>query len=751
MGKVAHVDDPPPFYAEIAVAVPVDQLFTYRVPGNLRSEAVPGRRVLVPLGPRTATGYLVSVRETAPPDMPPEKMKDIRAFLDDGPLMDGAMLELCRFISRWYGSSLGEALDAALPAAVKSGGRRRRIATAVLVPTPEEARKAADGMSEKHAKRARVLLALVENGGRMPVRELCRVAHSSGAPVRTLAKEGLLRVESVEAAPDPFSLSRPPRPSVPPVPTEEQSAALAAVGACVEKGEFRVFLLLGITGSGKTEVYLRALEEVVRRGRQAIVLVPEIALTPQTVERFRARCPRGAVLHSALTDAERHSQWKRIRAGGADVVIGPRSAVFAPVPRLGLLVIDEEHETSFKQQNAPRYHARDVGIVRAKEAGAAVLLGSATPSLESYVNALDGKYHLLRLPRRVGGGALPPVEVVDMLRERREAALPGFLSRRLESLVKEALGRKEQALLFLNRRGYATEVQCRRCGGVIECEGCNLPYTYHRRLGLGLCHYCGGERRIPDACPGCGEPGLKRKGFGTEKVEEAVAAHFPGARIARMDSDTMKGREAYDRVLGAFREREIDILIGTQMIAKGLDFPDVTVVGVLNADIALHVPDFRAAERTFQLLAQVSGRAGRSDKPGRVVVQTTVPDHPSVVLAASHDYEGFAELELAERRRDGWPPLSRVIRVLASAAGTEKSRGLAEEAAAAARGACPGASVLGPAPAFLQQVRGRERWHVLVKIPDARSMARVVAALRPLCRKSRDREVLLDVDPVGTA
>ncbi len=748
---MSETPSPPACYAEIAVAVPVDQLFTYRVPEPLRAEAIPGRRVVVPLGPRTATGYLVSLRDDLPPGLPPAAVKDVRAFLDEGPLMDGAMLELCRFIARWYGSSLGEALDAALPAAVKSGGRRRRVPTAVLVPGPAEARGAADAMAEKHPKRARILLALLENEGSMPARELRRVAHCSEAPLRTLAKEGLLRLESLEAAPDPFALRAPPPPAVPPTPTEEQDAALAAVTACVDRGEFRVFLLLGITGSGKTEVYLRALEEVVKRGRQAIVLVPEIALTPQTVERFRARCPRVAVLHSALTDAERHLQWRRIRAGGADVVIGPRSAVFAPVPRLGLLVIDEEHETSFKQQNAPRYHARDVGIVRAKEAGAAVLLGSATPSLETFVNAREGKYQLLILPRRVGGGALPPVEIVDMLRERRESGRPVFLSRRLESLLSAALARGEQGLLFLNRRGYATEVKCARCGGVVECEGCRLPYTFHRRLGLGLCHYCGGERRIPEDCPACGAPGLDRRGFGTEKVEEAIRTHFPGARIARMDSDTMKGREAYDRVLSSFRAREIDLLVGTQMIAKGLDFPEVTVVGVLNADIALHVPDFRAAERTFQLLAQVAGRAGRASRPGRVVVQTTVPDHPSVVLAAAHDFAGFAALEEAERRRDGWPPFSRVVRVLASAPGKEKARALAEEAAAAMLGAAPGVRVLGPAPAFLQQVKGKDRWHALAKVPDARAMGRVVAALRPLCRRTGDREVILDVDPVGTA
>ncbi len=740
-------------YAEVAVAVPVDRLFTYRVPDALRAEAVPGRRVRVPFGPRSATGYLVGTRADPPAGVDPARVKEVAAFLDEGPLLDRAMLDLGRFIASWYGSSLGEALDAALPAAVRTGGRRRRVPVAVLVRGPEETRAAADALAEKHPKRARVLYALLENEGRMPVRELRKVAHCTDSPLRTLGREGLLRLDSVEPAADPFALRAPPPSSEPPEPTPEQSAAVAAVAEALAAGRFQVFLLHGITGSGKTEVYLRALEEVVRRGRQAIVLVPEIALTPQTVERFRARCPRVAVLHSALTDAERHGEWRRIRAGGADVVIGPRSAVFAPVPRLGLLVIDEEHETSFKQQNAPRYHARDVGIVRAKEAGAAVLLGSATPSLESWARAREGKYRLLRLPHRVGGGALPRVEIVDMLREREDLKRPSFLSRRLDALLREALERGEQGLLFLNRRGYATEVACRRCGHVMACPGCALPYTFHRRLGLGLCHYCGGEARVPADCPACKAPDMKRRGYGTEKVEEAIRAHFPRARIARMDSDTMKGRAAYERVLDSFRAREIDLLLGTQMIAKGLDFPAVTVVGVLNADGSLRIPDFRAAERTFQLLAQVAGRAGRAHRPGRVVVQTTKPDHPAVLRAADHDFEGFAEGELLLRRTPEvqWPPWTRVLRVVALATREDEAERLAKEAKAAIQAATGKAQVLGPAPTFLEQFKGKRRYHLLALAPDPRTLAAAVAAARPLCHRTRRHEVWMDVDPVATA
>ena len=708
-------------------------------------------RVRVPFGRRSATGYLLSTTATPPAGVDPAKVKPIEALLDDGPLLDRALLDLGRFISSWYACSPGEALDAALPAAVKSGGRRRRIAVATLARPAPEVRAGADGMSGREAKRARVLYALLENDGRMPVRELRRVAHASESPLRTLARAGWLRIDSEEEVFDPFALRGPVTPAVPPPPTAEQDAAVAAVADAVAASRFEVFLLLGITGSGKTEVYLRALEETVRQGRQAIVLVPEIALTPQTVERFRARCPRVAVLHSALTDAERHGQWKRIREGGADCVIGPRSAVFAPVPRLGLLVLDEEHETSFKQDNAPRYHARDVGIVRAKEAGAAVVLGSATPSLESYAHALAGKYRLLRLPNRVGGGALPKVDVIDMLREREETKRPVFLSRRLDELLTRALARGEQGILFLNRRGYATEIACARCGHALECPGCALPYTFHRRLGLGLCHTCGGEMRVPEDCPACNAPGLKRKGFGTEKVEESLRLHFPRARVARMDSDTMKGREAYEQVLAAFRRKEIDLLIGTQMIAKGLDFPDVTVAGVLNADIALRHPDFRAAERTFQLLAQVAGRAGRAGKSGRVVVQTTVPDHPAVRLAALHDYEAFAAREMAERRAHRFPPATRILRVVTLARADRDAEDLALEARGAVEAAGAGLDCLGPAPTFLAQVKGRSRWHLLVRAADPRALAHAVAAVRPLARRSRTSELHLDVDPVATA
>jgi primosomal protein N' (replication factor Y) len=742
----------PPRFVEVAVNVPVDQVFVYALPPEMAAGAVPGRRVRVPFGKgnRREAGYLVGARDDLPKGLKESQVKPLEALLDDGPLLDAGLLDMGRFVSRWYASSLGEALDAALPAAVKREGRGQRLPVAVLRGTPEETRAAAAAMAPKQAKRARILLALVENGGRMPVRELCRVTHASRSPVDSLAKLGHLVVERPRSEPDPFASRGEVVPVPAPVPTPAQRDAVAAVTGAMEAARFEVFLLLGITGSGKTEVYLRALEETVRLGRQGIVLVPEIALTPQTVDRFRARVPRIAVLHSALTDAERHSQWKRIRRGEADGVIGPRSAVFAPVPRLGLLVLDEEHEPTFKQQNAPRYHARDAGIWRAREAGAVVVLGSATPSLESYRNALEGKYRLLRLPERAGGGSLPPVEVVDMLREREEAGRPVFLSRRLEQLVDEALRGGQQSLLFLNRRGYATAVSCGRCGHRVDCKGCGVPYTWHRRLGMGLCHYCGGETAVGDACPGCGVGGLHRRGFGTEKVEESLRARWPGARIARMDSDTMKGRAAYEKVLDAFRRRELDLLVGTQMIAKGLDFPEVTVVGVLNADLSLSLPDFRAGERTFQLLAQVAGRAGRAEKAGRVVVQTTLPDNPAVARAAKHDYEGWAAGEIEERRGLGYPPFGRLLRAVASSPVDARAREIATEAADAACAAVPGAEVLGPAPAPMPRVQDRWRWHFLLKAKDPRDLARAAAAVRPLCRRAPEGDLLLDVEPLGT-
>jgi primosomal protein N' (replication factor Y) len=640
--------------ASVCLPVPVDTAFTYAVPEPLRSGVAAGRRVRVPFGNRTIAGWCVGFPEPPEPDETGEtpRLKEIEAVLDDGPLVDGPLLSLSEWIADTYACSWGEALSACVPGGVRAGAADATIRHARIAVERGAAEVAVQELMEKQPKRSRVLRILLEHEDGLAVRDLVRAAQCSESPVKTLAKHGLIALEDRRLVRDPFAGVTPEPPAEVEL-TEEQRLAVDAVGASVRAPGHTGFLLFGVTGSGKTEVYLRSIRAVVDAGRQAVVLVPEIALTPQTVARFLGWFDRVAVLHSALTDAERRRQWREIRAGRADVVIGPRSAVFAPVPDLGLVVVDEEHESSFKQQSAPRYDARAVALERAERSRACVVLGSATPSLESWHAASRGRLHLLRLPARVGAGALPKVEIVDMVAERAETKRRDVFGRRLVEVVRRALRRRKQSLLFLNRRGYATSVFCGRCGGTLSCDRCSVTMTFHRRHGTVLCHPCGAERRIPSACPECGNPALVRLGVGTERLEDVIRHHFPGVRTARMDSDVMHDRASYERVLGAFGRGELDLLVGTQMIAKGLHFPNVTVVGVVSADTSLFVPDFRAAERTFQLVAQVAGRAGRSRDAGTVVVQTVQPAHPALRHAARHDFEGFAALELAQRRRFG--------------------------------------------------------------------------------------------------
>jgi primosomal protein N' (replication factor Y) len=449
-----------------------------------------------------------------------------------------------------------------------------------------------------------------------------------------------------------------------------------------------------------------------------------------------------------MTEADRAATWRRIRRGEADVVIGPRSAVFAPVPRLGLVVVDEEHEASFKQQNAPRYHARDLALVRAREAGAVAILGSATPSLESYRHALDERYRLLRLPERVGGRTPPPVAIVDLKRAEERPATGRSIGRTLEIRIREALRDGGQVLLLQNRRGFATSVACPRCGFVLRCGDCDVGLTYHRSERSALCHLCGHEVRPPAGCPDCGLPGLKYRGAGTETVEAEVSALFPDARVARMDSDAMATREAYEEVLGRFERREVDVLVGTQMIAKGLHFPGITLVGIVSADTALAIPDFRSAERTFSLVAQVAGRTGRGEASGRVVVQTLLPDHPSVALATNHDFEAFAQDELRDRRLHGYPPYRRLLRVVWR--GRSESALDARAAETAKRlSSLPDLELLGPAVPPVARVQGLSRRHLLVKSPTPAGIARALARLKSAPRPRASVEEIHDIDPVG--
>jgi primosomal protein N' (replication factor Y) len=688
-------------YAEVALYRPLPQTYTYAIPPSLSGQVEVGKRVAVSFGPRREVGMVV--RAPAEPPAGNVLVKELAAVLDREPALDEGLLSLCAWIAEEYACTLGEALAALLPAPMKREGGQRRVLKiqAALGVTPE----ALAALESRQPAQHRLLRTLLEIDGEAELRDLLRRLGLSDAPAKGLAKRGLALLRQADS--DPLLAAggdrERPRPSQL---SPGQSWALESISMALELRQARPFLLQGITGSGKTEVYLRAIERCLALGRSAITLVPEIALTPQTVSWFRARFGEVALLHSRLTDAQRLSVWKRVRSGELRVVVGARSALFAPVVDLGLIVIDEEHEPSFKQASNPRYHAREVALERARRAGAVVILGSATPSLETFSGAAEGRFHRLLLPERVGGGKLPPVTVVDMRQEPQERFTPVF-SRLLRQSLEETLNLGQQALLFLNRRGYSPVLYCASCRHVTRCHQCATALSWHKQIGRLVCHLCGQEQPVPKACPICTAPRPRWLGSGSERVESVVAALFPAARVARMDSDTMRRREDYERVLQAFGAGEIDVLVGTQMIAKGLDFPRVTLVGIVSADTSLHLPDFRAAERTFQLLSQVAGRAGRSHLPGRILIQTENPEHPAIRLAAKHDFEAFAAQELADRRALGYPPATRLIRVLFESEDPRLAASSADQIAETlkARFASPlpfAADPLAPAPASAQ-------------------------------------------------
>lgn len=556
------------------------------------------------------------------------------------------------------------------------------------------------------------------------------------------------------AAPGPVAPAEPRlRPGSGPNPTPSQEIVIKSIKEALAGSGPRCYLLHGITGSGKTEVYLQAISGFVEKGCQAVVLVPEISLTPQMLDRFRARFGHlVAVLHSRLSSRERYREWQRIRGGEAAVVVGARSAVFAPATSLGLLVIDEEHENTYKQQDNPRYHVREVALERARRAGAVVLMGSATPSVESYYRATQGEYGLLRLDSRVDGRQLPPVRIVDLRRESRGGGR--IFSRLLADKIRQRLGRGEQVILFLNRRGYATFVLCRECGLVLQCPRCSVSLTYHAAgRHLLSCHYCNYRRRAPEVCPRCESFEIGWYGLGTQRVEQEARALFAGARVLRLDVDSTTRRGSHEAILGAFCRGEADILIGTQMVAKGLDIPRVTLVGVISADTSLHLPDFRSAERTFQLLTQVAGRAGRGEIPGEVVVQTYNPGHYSLQAARGHDYLAFYRQEIALRRELAYPPFSHLVNLLVSNPAEERAREVAEKLASRLRVlAAPAGDtvgVLGPAPAPLFRLRGKYRWQTALKGPDGELLRQIAGTVKEELGPSAAACVSVDVDPIS--
>jgi len=784
---------------EVALPLPVQSAFTYRVP---EAETLPerGARVVVPFGSRRVVGIVVGPASAAPG----AALKDVSEVLDESPLVTPPLLDLAAWVSDYYLAPPGECYRLVLPpagirasravarlgdgaaaalgladdpivAALREGPLRvstlahrlgkdptsrlqrlrasravvveqdlqapgfRQVRLAVLVDTAASARGPAQ---------AEVLERLRQADGRQRVPDLLRDRPALRGALDRLVALGTVRLEeerSVRTPGVPAGATPPP-----PDPTEDQGRVLAPVLAAVARGQFATFLLHGITGSGKTEVYFRAAEAALDRGRGALILVPEIALTRFLVRAAVARFgDTVALVHSELSAGERHDQWWRIREGDSRIVVGARSAVFAPVADLGLVVVDEEHESSYKQDESPRYHGRDVAVMRAKLEGAVAVLGSATPSVESYANAIGGKYAHLRMPSRIGASGLPRVQVVDR-REALKAGSDPILTPPLREALGLRLERREQTLLLLNRRGYATSLLCRECGDTASCPNCSVALTLHAGGRTALCHYCGHQAPAPRGCGVCQGEYLRLTGYGTEKVVEAVRAALPRARVERLDRDLASRRGAVEGVLAAFEAGETDILVGTQMIAKGHDFPRVTLVGVIDADVGLGFPDFRAAERTFQLLTQVAGRAGRSDLPGEVILQSHLPDHYALRLACQQDYEAFFEREMEFRRTMGYPPVTSLLNLVLRSRDPREGAAAAEALGRRLRDAAPGRfRVLGPARAPLARLRQEHRFQILLKGRRSAMRAAVRQALRDRYGEVRWPGVSVDVDPVS--
>jgi primosomal protein N' (replication factor Y) len=729
--------------------VPLDQPFTYLLPETLRHRVQTGCRLLVPFGKRTLAGVVLRTHDEAPSTEPREALK----LLDEEPVLDPGLLKLGRWISEYYCAPLGETLRAMTPLAADI--RHGKLYS--LTSSGHDAARQFhfdDSTPDPAGELLRLLDVRPLTGA-----YLARKVPKAASILRALEKKGLVEAEDrtgarrhrVVQSAEPAEPVPEIVPRVPRTLNEHQAKAFGCIHAALENGEFRTFLLEGITGSGKTEVYLSAIEAALARGRSALMLVPEIGLTPAVADQFHRRfSDRVAILHSAFHDTERAEQWRRIRSGGALVVVATRSGVFAPLKRLGLIVVDEEHDQSYKQQEAPRYNGRDVAVVRARDEGAVVILGSATPSLETRYNSDRGKYTRLELPERIERRPLPQVELVDMRQEFLETRKQVTFSRTLIDAVTERLANGEQTMLLLNRRGFSSFVVCRACGQRVECVNCSVTLTYHRRDRRMLCHYCNYSTRIPNRCSKCESEFVQFVGVGSEKVEEEIHAAFPRARIARLDRDTVRGKHDYETILAGFRGGSFDILVGTQMIAKGHDIPNVTLVGVVNGDVGLGLPDFRAAERTFQLLTQVAGRAGRGDIPGIVLIQTVNPEHYAIRCAAAQNYEMFYAKEIEFRRLMWYPPFGALANVVVRAAREEEALTRSGALGRLLQPAPEGVKVLGPAPAAVARLKNEFRFQMLIKSSSRARLGEILAELRRFAAAERwpAASLLIDVDPM---
>ena len=736
-----------PNYVRVIIDRAIQRELDYSVPETLAERIGIGSRVRVPFRDKSALATVLATLEHSDA----KGIRPIEALVGEAPAISESLLELAKWMSTYYCCPLETVMRSLLPQVIRRAevGWKKQLFVQPLTKIDGDK---IDNLRKRAPRQAELLEAIAKLEKPMPAAQLLRKTSFDNQTLRALAKRGLieLREEAVER--DPHADEQFIATTNLELNAEQALAVSKITDALAAPETAKPILLHGVTGSGKTEIYLQAIRTALERGKSAIVLVPEISLTPQTVERFKSRFSElhevVAVLHSHLSEGERHDEWHKIHSGRARIVIGARSAVFAPLKQLGLIIVDEEHETTYKQEEAPRYHARDVAVVRAKIEKCAVVLGSATPSLESYHNAITGKYELLNLTQRVDDQRMPLMRIVDLRQERRKEKIAPILSEKLSQAIANRLEKREQTILFLNRRGFSTSLLCSNCGQARNCPNCSVALTFHRHMARLSCHLCGHTAAVPKKCPECGKDSLIYAGFGTEKVESTVSHLFPKANVCRMDADSMTRKEAYRETLRNFRTGKIDILVGTQMIAKGLHFPNVTLVGIINADLALHLPDFRAGERTFQLLTQVAGRAGRGETPGEVFVQTYTPFSPSIQFARHHDFAGYFEQELEFRERCDFPPFKHAILITVRSTHEGRAKLSAETLVRRLRESLGSEFILGDAtPAPLEKLQGQFRFHILLRGEPIMRLSRLVRETLEKLPLPEDVVATVDVDP----
>ena len=732
-----------PLAASVLIDGPSELVFDYAIPDHL--EVLPGCRVRIPLRNRDATGTVLRIQEA------PQSEFDLRfltGLVDPEPLITPALLKLAEWITSYYGTPLEQVIRSIIPASIRGEKTSAKLRAAAIIanpPTESELAKLA-----KRAKRQHQIINLLSIADKpVPITELGGASISSS--IKTLAEKGWVKVINLEVRRDPDA-NETFLPTDPLTLNDEQHEVFETISKSLHSEKPKPILLHGITGSGKTEVYLQATRTALNLGKNVIILVPEISLAPQTVQRFKARfhdlTDQIAVLHSHLSQGERFDEWHRIRAGKARIVIGARSAIFAPIKDPGLIIVDEEHEPAYKQENPPKYHARDLAVVRCNLEKCTVVLGSATPSLETFQNTQLKKYQMVKMNERADGASLPLTRVVDMrIEAKKHKGRDAIISDILRSSVEKRIEANEQVIIFLNRRGFARSLQCPPCGHVIECNHCAIPLTYHRGDERLVCHICGFQSIVPRLCPNCQDPAIRFQGYGTEKAEIILRKVFPSAKIARLDTDTTRRKNTLRDTLRDFRAKKINILLGTQMIAKGLDFPNVTLVGVLNADLSLYAPDFRAGERTFQLLTQVAGRAGRGKMTGEVIIQTSTPHNPSIQFARHHDFNGFVAQELNVRQQFQYPPFTHLALLLARSSHERRAEFTLQTLHRKLAKDLPDQVILGdPIPSPLTKSHSQFRFQLLMRGPNARILSHHLNKILRATPTPEDVIVTADLD-----